>query len=97
MALRMKKIMNQIRIDASRSEFDTHLEISSSVILSLLKRIVQFWARRPSMTDRILERTFPIIRKSSMDPSFCERESISLWVANPTEGNSYRNAILLVR
>lgn len=50
----------------------THLDISSSDIFNLLKRMVQFWARRPSITDRIFDRPFPIKRKSSMEPSFCK-------------------------
>ena len=49
----------------------THLVISSFDIFSLERRMVQFWARRLSMTEMILclLPMVPISLRSSMEPS----------------------------
>lgn len=71
--------------------------MSSSLIFNLLKRIVQFWARRPSITERIFVLAlFPTKRKSStLEPSFCGNQfwnKFSTWRLIQT----YSNAILLI-
>lgn len=54
------------------------LHISSSVILSLDNKIVQFCALLPSITDKTFALPLPTKRRSSTDPSFYIKRSLEI-------------------
>lgn len=92
----LQKIKNLFKFKSCSIIRKTYFEISSSDIFNLLNKIVQFCARRPSITDKTLVLFFPTNLRSSIEPSFCKKNYCIKSIYSKKKNLPYSDSIFLI-